>query len=124
MRRSGLILARSLVVIAVLPAPTFAADEKGGNLWPWSSQNAKEPPKVQPYEVPTFGAKRNFKDAPAQWQKAPKVDGDAVFRTIIACYPNKPIFLCYPDPVSSKPATGIEGGDGFFGLAAMIFSMM
>ena len=74
---------------AVLPAPTFAADEKGGNLWPWSSQNAKEPPKVQPYEVPTFGAKRNFRDAPAQWQKAPRVDGDAVFRMVIACYPNK-----------------------------------
>ena len=78
-----------LALVAVPPAPTFAADEKGGNLWPWSSQNAKEPPKVLPYEVPTFGAKRNFRDAPAQWQKAPKVDGDAVFRTIIACYPNK-----------------------------------
>ena len=77
------------LLVAVPLAPTFAADEKGGNLWPWSSQNAKEPPKVLPYEVPTFGAKRNFRDAPAQWQKAPKVDGDAVFRTIIACYPNK-----------------------------------
>ena len=81
--------AMALALVAVPPAPTFAADEKGGNLWPWSSQNAKEPPKVQPYEVPTFGAKRNFRDAPAQWQKAPKVDGDAVFRMVIACYPNK-----------------------------------
>lgn len=84
-----LTFAAALALVAVLPAPTFAADEKGGNLWPWSSQNAKEPPKVQPYEVPTFGAKRNFREAPAQWQKAPKVDGDAVFRAIIACYPNK-----------------------------------
>ncbi|KAF0190349.1 MAG: hypothetical protein FD165_2773 [Gammaproteobacteria bacterium] len=78
-----------LALVAVLPAPTFAADEKSGNLWPWSSQNAKEPPKVQPYEVPTFGAKRNFREAPAQWQKAPKIDGDAVFRMVVACYPNK-----------------------------------
>ena len=79
----------ALALVAVPPAPTFAADEKGGNLWPWSSQNAKEPPKVQPYEVPTFGAKRNFRDAPAQWQKAPKIDGDAIFRMVVACYPNK-----------------------------------
>lgn len=77
-----------LALVAVLPASTFA-EEKGGNLWPWSSQNAKEPPKVQPYEVPTFGAKRNFREAPAQWQKAPKIDGDAVFRMVVACYPNK-----------------------------------
>lgn len=88
MRRAGLILARSLVVIAALPAPTFA-EEKGGNLWPWSSQNAPAPPKVQPYEIPTFGAKREFRDAPAQWRKAPKIDGDAIFRMVIACYPNK-----------------------------------
>jgi len=79
-----------LLALAVSPAPTFAAGEStGGNLWPWSSQSPKDPPKVQPYEVPTFGQKRNFKDAPAQWQKAPKIDGDAVFRMIIACYPNK-----------------------------------
>src|SRR3989338_9561779 len=79
-----------LLALAVSPAPTFAAGEStGGNLWPWSSQSPKDPPKVQPYEVPTFGQKRNFKDAPAQWQKAPKSDGDAVFRMIIACYPNK-----------------------------------
>jgi hypothetical protein len=76
------------VLCAVSPAPTFA-EEKSGNLWPWSSQNAAPPPAVKPYEVPTFGgAKRNFRDA-AQWQKAPKIDGDAVFRMIIACYPNK-----------------------------------
>lgn len=83
----------ALTLVAVLPASTFATDEKGsstaGNLWPWSSQNPKDPPKVQPYEVPTFGAKRNFRDAPAQWQKAPKIDGDAIFRMVVTCYPNK-----------------------------------
>ena len=77
-----------LLACAVLPASTFA-EEKGGNLWPWASQNAKEPPKVKPYEIPTFGDKRNFRDAPAQWAKAPKIDGDAIFRMIVACYPNK-----------------------------------
>ena len=74
-----------LFFFASCTGPVFAA----GDLWPWSSQAPKDPPKIQPYEIPTFGGKRNFKDAPAQWQKAPKIDGDAVFRTIIACYPTK-----------------------------------
>jgi hypothetical protein len=71
--------------VFVTITPVFAA----GELWPWASQSPKEPPKVPPYEVPTFGAKKNFRDAPAQWVKAPRIDGDAVFRMVIACYPNK-----------------------------------
>lgn len=35
------------------------------------------------------GSKRDFRAAPAGWAKAPRIDGDAVFRTIIACYPTK-----------------------------------
>lgn len=94
MRKPGAAVSRRLtfaalcLACAVAPAPTFA-EEKGGNLWPWANQNAKEPPKVKPYEIPTFGDKRNFRDAPAQWQKAPRIDGDAIFRMIVACYPNK-----------------------------------
>lgn len=82
------VLAVGVTLCAVAPAPTFA-EEKGGNLWPWANQNAPAPPKVKPYEIPTFGDKRNFRDAPAQWAKAPKIDGDAIFRMIVACYPNK-----------------------------------
>ena len=94
MREPGAAVPRRLtfaalcLACAVAPAPTFA-EEKGGNLWPWASQNAPAPPKVKPYEIPTFGDKRNFRDAPAQWQKAPKIDGDAIFRMVVACYPNK-----------------------------------
>jgi hypothetical protein len=77
---------KAVFLLALCAAPSFAGD---GNLWPWSSQAPKDPPKVQPYEVPTFGAKRNFRDAPAQWVKAPRIDGDKVFRMVIACYPNK-----------------------------------
>jgi hypothetical protein len=78
-------IAFSLAISAFISNVAYAA----GDLWPWSNQAPKEPPKVKPYEIPTFGAKRNFRDAPAQWEKAPKIDGDAVFRTIIACYPTK-----------------------------------
>ena len=95
-RPGALLFAGLLALVAVLAAPTFAEDKgsevgssTAGALWPWATQNAKEPPKVRPYEIPTFGAKRHFKDAPAQWQKAPKIDGDAVFRMIVACYPTK-----------------------------------
>ena len=93
MRKPGAAVSRRLtfaalcLACAVAPAPTFA--EEKGNLWPWANQNAKEPPKVKPYEIPTFGDKRNFRDAPAQWAKAPRIDGDAIFRMIVACYPNK-----------------------------------
>lgn len=78
----GVYLVVSMVLII------SARQAQAADLWPWSSQNAPAPPKVQPYEIPTFGQKRNFRDA-AQWQKAPKIDGDAIFRMVIACYPNK-----------------------------------
>lgn len=75
--------------IAVLIAFATAATNTGaGDLWPWASQNPKEPPKVQPYEIPTFGEKRDFRSA-AAWQKAPRIDGDAVFRAVVLCYPEK-----------------------------------
>lgn len=60
------------------------------DLWPWASQAPAPPPAVKPYEIPTMsGSKRDFRAAPAGWVKAPRIDGDAVFRTIIACYPTK-----------------------------------
>lgn len=60
------------------------------DLWPWASQAPTPPPTVKPYEIPTMsGNKRDFRAAPASWVKAPRIDGDAVFRTIIACYPTK-----------------------------------
>jgi hypothetical protein len=92
MFRAVLIFATLVISVAISLALSAAISTfayASGDLWPWSSQAPKNPPKVKPYEVPTFGEKRNFRDAPAQWQKAPKIDGDAVFRTIIACYPNK-----------------------------------
>lgn len=72
-----------LALCAVLPAPTFA-----GDLWPWASQNAPAPPKIQPFEIPTFAGKAgDFKGQRPEWVKPPRIDGDAVFRAVVACYP-------------------------------------
>lgn len=87
---------RVLVLLAGLcgvpPALTFAAGEsqprQDGGLWPWASQNAPKPPPIPPYEVPTFHGKRDFRSA-AAWHKAPRIDGDAVFRAVVACFPSK-----------------------------------
>ena len=80
---------RLLTLLALTLAPLTPPTHAAGELWPWASQAPAQPPAVKPFEVPTFGAKREFRAAPAQWVKAPRVDGDAVFRTIIDCYPNK-----------------------------------
>ena len=62
----------------------------GADLWPWNSQAPKDPPKMQPFEIPTFaGGKRDFRAPAAPWAKAPQIDGDAIFRMVVACYPSK-----------------------------------
>lgn len=88
-------LLQAAIAIAIA-APASAADPmttpekpQPAALWPWASQAPAKPPAVKPFEVPTFGAKREFRSSIAQWIKAPRVDGDAVFREIINCYPSK-----------------------------------
>ena len=85
MRKFAVLPWLTFAAIAVSPAPTFAA----GELWPRASQAPKDAPKVKPYEVPTFGGKRDLRSA-AKWEKAPRIDGDAVFRAVVACFPSKP----------------------------------
>ena len=63
---------------------------QAGDLWPWASQNAKNPPKVQPYEIPTLhGKPSDFKTPAPDWVKAPRISGDEVFAMVIACYPSR-----------------------------------
>lgn len=72
--------------LAVLSVGAVADD----GLWPWATQNPERPPVIPPYEIPTFeGARRDFHVPPAPWVKAPRVDGDAVYSMVIACYPAK-----------------------------------
>lgn len=81
-----------LVMIAAqlfaLLQSAFAADL--GNLWPWASQNPAKPAPVRPYEIPTFeGQARDFRQPPPPLAQAPAIDGDAVFRAVVDCYPVK-----------------------------------
>jgi len=88
-----LVLALALLPLAAQPQsqsqPGQHGDKNGG-LWPWSSQSAPNPPPVPPFELPTFGGgKRDFREPPAGWEKPPKIDGNAIFRAVVACYPTK-----------------------------------
>lgn len=89
--------------------PVFAEDSK---LWPWASQSSKSVPVVPPYEVPTFGGKRDFRMPLANWVHAPRIDGDAVFRAVVGCFPSKSnydIDLSLQAAVRTSNAVDISG---------------
>lgn len=109
-------------VFAVLSAVAWA-EEPG--LWPWSSQNPAKPPAVKPYEIPTFeGASRDFRAPPSAWVKAPRVDGDAVYSMILACYPAKSRWRLNLDlqaalkTAESLDVTGTTIGSSYVGVVA------
>jgi len=96
LQEGGAVRGRTLRVLLAL-APAFAAptgntqaqpEKDSPGLWPWASQSPATPPKVPPFEIPTFaGQHGDFKDAPSEWVRAPKIDGDAIFRAVVSCYP-------------------------------------
>lgn len=54
----------------------------------WSDEKADPPPKFQPYELPTLaGDNLNYHDKPAALIKAPIIDAESLFLTVIRCYP-------------------------------------
>lgn len=76
-------------VAGLCAAAAVAAADLGG-LWPWASQNPAKPAPVKPYEIPTFeGQARDFRQPAPALAQAPAIDGDAVFRAVVDCYPVK-----------------------------------
>ncbi len=76
-------------VAGLCAAAAVAAADLGG-LWPWASQNPAKPAPVKPYEIPTFeGQARDFRQPAPPLAQAPAIDGDAVFRAVVDCYPVK-----------------------------------
>ena len=70
------------------PAATQAAENSFFSFWPWKQEEAQQPPKAQPYKIPTLhGDKLNFKAKPPPLVKAPNIDADAVYEYVLACYP-------------------------------------
>ncbi len=69
-------------------------NKTGLNLWPWASQNAAKPPEYKPYNLPRFDDTdtRHFNRHVQPLVRAPRVDGDLLFKSIIGCYPAKSIW--------------------------------
>jgi len=69
-------------------AATQAAENGLFSFWPWKQEEARQPPKAQPYKIPTLnGDNLNFKAKPPPLVKAPNIDADAVYEYVLACYP-------------------------------------
>lgn len=69
-------------------AATEAAKNPVFSFWPWQKGEAQQPPKAQPYKIPTLsGDNLHFKAKPPALVKAPKIDADAVYQYVLDCYP-------------------------------------
>ena len=92
---------------ATLPLPTpekavktdlnaFNADKSvksAPSYWPWAEGEAEKPPEIQTYHLPTLaGDGVNYHAKPAPLAKAPALNPDAVYQTVLSCYPEKSNF--------------------------------
>lgn len=56
--------------------------------WPWDRGEGEKPPKVAPYELPTMaGDGLDFRAKPAPLVKAPSINADEIFKTVLRCFP-------------------------------------
>ena len=58
------------------------------SFWPWNNSNNKPPPEFKPYRLPTMeGDSRSYHDNLPPLVKAPAIDPDLVFNSVMTCYP-------------------------------------
>lgn len=61
--------------------------------WPWQGGELAKPPAVEPYRLPTMiGDGIDYHAQPASLTKAPAIDADAVYASVLACYPERSKF--------------------------------
>ena len=61
--------------------------------WPWAEGEAEKPPAIQTYKLPTMaGDEVDYHSKPAPLAKAPALDPDAIYKTVLSCYPEKSKF--------------------------------
>lgn len=61
----------------------------------------EKPPQIPPYQIPTYsGETRDFRGPIPAMKPAPSIDGDAIFRMIVNCYPVKSKFGLDVDAVA------------------------
>lgn len=63
------------------------------NYWPWAEGEAEKPPEIQTYQLPTMADDGvDYHSKPAPLAKAPALDPDAIYQTVLRCYPEKSKF--------------------------------
>ena len=83
--------------LAAAQAETLKTAQENGDLaesyWPWATGEAEKPPEIQTYQLPTLaGDDLDYHHKPAPLAKAPPLNPDAVYKTVLSCYPEKSNF--------------------------------
>ena len=79
-----------LMLCSLLYSAAYAND--WGIATPWDEPTA-QPPEIKPFELPTLKGDAPHYNTPTPALKpAPKIDPDAIFQTVLNCYPEKSKF--------------------------------
>lgn len=72
---------------------TKASSETAPAWWPWKSGEAEKPPEPKIYKTPTMvDDGLDYHDKPAALVQAPALDADAIYKSVLGCYPEKSKF--------------------------------
>ncbi len=72
---------------------TKVSSETAPAWWPWKSGEAEKPPELKVYKTPTMaGDGLDYHDKPAALVQAPALDADAIYKSVLGCYPEKSKF--------------------------------
>ncbi len=80
------------------PAGTENVDTEVSNKtasawWPWKTGELEKPPEPKVYQTPTMvDDGLDYHDKPAAIVQAPALDADAIYKSVLGCYPEKSKF--------------------------------
>ena len=87
--------AETLRLAGVAPAgeDTKVSSETAPAWWPWKGGEAEKPPEPKVYKTPTMvDDGLDYHDKPAAIVQAPALDADAIYKSVLGCYPEKSKF--------------------------------
>ncbi len=72
---------------------TKVSSETAPAWWPWKGGEAEKPPEPKVYKTPTMvDDGLDYHDKPAAIVQAPALDADAIYKSVLGCYPEKSKF--------------------------------
>ena len=72
---------------------TKVSSETAPVWWPWKGGELEKPPQPKTYQLPTLaGDGLDYHDKPAAIVQAPALDADAIYKSVLGCYPEKSKF--------------------------------